>query len=261
MHDIDIRSSAVALLGSNKLSAVARKRRMAKRKVEKRVSHGIALVGGLYILASVFAPSRVPVADSPVKPVAALPTTLQWHAAGEVLDRQSDADSLKALRPWTLHNAQSSSAATLTRWHSIFKYATHYAITADLAAKIYDGAIGQSIEPELAFRLVKVESEFKTRAASPVGAVGLTQLMPATARDFEPNVTREDLMDPETNLRIGFKYLRALIREHKGNLSLALLVYNRGPLAVQTALSLGQDPTNGYERVVTRGYRGRGTLD
>ena len=131
----------------------------------------------------------------------------------------------------------------------------------ELATKVYDVAISQTIEPELGFRLVNVESEFKTRASSSVGAVGLTQLMLSTARGFEPNVTREELMDPETNLRIGFKYLRALIRENKGNLSLALLVYNRGPAAVQTALNAGLNPTNGYERVVTRGYRGRGTLD
>jgi len=108
---------------------------------------------------------------------------------------------------------------------------------------------------------VQVESRFNPRAGSPAGAVGLTQLMPATAREFHPGITREALLDPATNLRIGFRYLRALIREQKGDLRLALLVYNRGPVAVGQDLARGVDPTNGYEKVVMRGYRGRGVLD
>ena len=68
-------------------------------------------------------------------------------------------------------------------------------------------------------------------------------------------------MDPATNLRIGFRYLRTLIREQRGDLKLALLVYNRGPVAVAQDLARGVDPTNGYERVVMRGLRGRGVLD
>jgi len=151
--------------------------------------------------------------------------------------------------------------ATLDRWHRIYLFSTRYNISAELARKIYDTALRQKLEPELAFRVVNVESEFKTRALSPVGAIGLTQLMLATARGIEPNVTREALMDEETNLRIGFRYLRALIRENNNNLSLALLVYNRGPVAVQAALDIGENPTNGYDRVVTKGYRGRGILD
>jgi soluble lytic murein transglycosylase-like protein len=63
------------------------------------------------------------------------------------------------------------------------------------------------------------------------------------------------------NLRIGFKYLRALIRDYKGDLKLALLVYNRGPVAVERALAMGRNPANGYETIVTRGYRGNGTLE
>ena len=112
------------------------------------------------------------------------------------------------------------------------------------------------IEPELGFRLVRVESVFDPRAVSSAGALGLTQLMPGTARLFEPNVTRAQLLTPDVNLRIGFRYLRGL-----GDLKLALLVYNRGPIAVDRALSLGQSPSNGYESIVTKGYRGNGTLE
>ena len=151
--------------------------------------------------------------------------------------------------------------AQLARWNRIYTFSSKYAIGADLAADIYDIALAEGIEPELAYRLVRVESEFNERATSPVGAVGLTQLMVPTAKYFQKGITREHLYDRKTNLRIGFRYLRTLIGEYKGDVKLALLVYNRGPVAVQASRAQGVNPSNGYDRVVTKGYRGRGVVD
>jgi soluble lytic murein transglycosylase-like protein len=151
--------------------------------------------------------------------------------------------------------------AQLDRWHRIFSFSSQYRVGADLATSVYDIALAEGIEPELAFRLVRVESEFNERATSPVGAVGLTQLMLPTARYFQKGITRDQLYDRDTNLRIGFRYLRTLVRENKGNVQLALLVYNRGPQAVQNSRDQGLDPSNGYERVVMKGYKGRGVID
>jgi len=147
------------------------------------------------------------------------------------------------------------------RASAIIKYSSRYRIGADLAGSIFDIANAEGIDPEIAFRLVKLESDFNPRAASPVGALGLTQLMPATARHFDKGVTRERLFEPKTNLRIGFRYLRGLMNEYDGNVKLALLVYNRGPVAVRAALREGRNPTNGYDRILTRGYKGTGTID
>jgi soluble lytic murein transglycosylase-like protein len=149
----------------------------------------------------------------------------------------------------------------LDRANKIIAYSGKYHIGADLASSIYDVAMAEGIEPDLGFRLVRLESEFNERAVSPVGAVGLTQVMPATAQYFVKGATREKLYDRETNLRVGFRYLRTLIREYKGNLKIALLVYNRGPAAVDAALGMGLDPANGYDRIVMKGYHGRGTVD
>jgi soluble lytic murein transglycosylase-like protein len=149
----------------------------------------------------------------------------------------------------------------LDRANKIIAYSTKYHIAADLASSIYDVAMAEGIEPDLGFRLVRLESEFNERATSPVGAIGLTQVMPATAQYFVKGATREKLYDRETNLRVGFRYLRTLIREYKGNLKIALLVYNRGPAAVDAALGMGLDPANGYDRIVMKGYHGRGTVD
>jgi len=148
----------------------------------------------------------------------------------------------------------------LERWHRIFDYASQYDISVELASSIHDVAFSEGIEPELAFRLVRLESRFDTRATSPVGAVGLAQVMLPTARFFQKDITRERLYHPETNLRIGFRYLRGLIEEYNGDVRLALLTYNRGPVAVQLALRNGQDPSNGYDRILMKGYNGTGLI-
>ena len=149
----------------------------------------------------------------------------------------------------------------LERWNRIFAFSNRYSINAALAGAIHDVAVAEGIEPELAFRLVRIESEFKETATSHVGAVGLTQVMPATAKYFDRSVTRERLYNRETNLRIGFRYLRGLIRENEGDVRMALLVYNRGPVAVNKARRAGINPSNGYDRKVLAGYRGDGVLD
>ncbi|MCC6318362.1 MAG: transglycosylase SLT domain-containing protein [Gemmatimonadaceae bacterium] len=151
--------------------------------------------------------------------------------------------------------------AHLERWNRIFGYAREYRIASDLSASIYDTAVIEGIDPELAFPLVKLESGFDERATSPVGATGLTQLMLATAREYDKSLTKESLYDRETNLRIGFRYLRSLIKWQRGDVQMALLAYNRGPAAVITARELDLDASNGYDRVLLKGYRGRGVLD
>jgi soluble lytic murein transglycosylase-like protein len=151
--------------------------------------------------------------------------------------------------------------AQLDRMKRIIQYSSRYQIGADLAGSIVDIALAEGIDPELAFRLVQRESDFNPRATSPVGAVGLTQLMPGTARYFVKGITRERLYEPTVNLRIGFRYLRGLIAEYRGDVKLALLVYNRGPVPVGNALAEGRDPSNGYDRYVTRGYKGKGVVD
>ncbi len=76
--------------------------------------------------------------------------------------------------------------------------------------------------------LMRQESSFNPRARSYVGATGLMQLMPTTARGIEPDVTLEQLRDPETNIRIGTHYLSFLYRRYKGNLVYSFAGYNAG---------------------------------
>ena len=150
--------------------------------------------------------------------------------------------------------------AQYERAAKIMQYSNKYGVTAGMATKVFDASLREGIDPELAFRLVRLESEFNEHAISKVGAVGLTQLMPSTARLFEKGVTREHLFNGETNLRIGFRYLRTLLDMYKGNVNLALLAYNRGEDAVWRDVRAGIDPGNGYDRWVMRDYKGKGLM-
>src|SRR5436853_3538611 len=151
--------------------------------------------------------------------------------------------------------------ARYERADRIIQFSSRFAIPANLAAHVLDASMAEGIDPELAFRLVKLESDFNPHATSSVGAVGLTQMMLGTARYYERGITKEKLYDPTTNLRIGFRYLRGLIGEYHGDAKLALLVYNRGEVAVRNALHAGVDPSNGYDRILTKGYKGKGVVD
>jgi soluble lytic murein transglycosylase-like protein len=138
----------------------------------------------------------------------------------------------------------------MARLQAVIRHSASHNIPADLAADIFDIARAEGIDPALAFSLVRVESGFRRTAISAKGAVGLTQLMPSTAYYVEPGLGYADLLDRRTNLRIGFRYLNRLIRYYNGDVSLALLAYNRGPTRVDEIREAGGDPSNGYSHAV-----------
>jgi soluble lytic murein transglycosylase-like protein len=143
----------------------------------------------------------------------------------------------------------------LERANAIIDYSSRYQIPADLAAAIYDIALSEGLDPALGFRLVKVESDFKRTARSSMAALGYTQLQLATARFYDSTLTEARLLDRDTNLRIGFRFLQDLLKHFDGDMNLALLAYNRGPGRVEEILAQGGDPKNGYDDAVLKGYR------
>ena len=97
------------------------------------------------------------------------------------------------------------------------------ASVAHLAAK-YD------VSPSLIEAMVWQESRWRTNARSPVGARGLAQLMPGTARDLGVNPD-----DPHANLEGGVRYLRQQLDTFDGDVEKALAAYNAGPMRVARA--------------------------
>jgi soluble lytic murein transglycosylase-like protein len=129
-------------------------------------------------------------------------------------------------------------------------FSGEFRIPANRAMQVYDIALAEDVNPELAFNLVRVESGFRRTAVSSVGAIGYTQVRPSTARWLDPTVETRDLFDPEINLHLGFRYFRYLLDEYNGDTRLALLAYNRGPGRVGGLLRSGIDPANGYAKAV-----------
>lgn len=136
----------------------------------------------------------------------------------------------------TTLSAAESSAATRSRATSltpgkiaVVTDATDTSRAVPFQSLIESAARKYGVRPALLAALVKQESNFNPNAQSGVGAKGLTQLMDATARGL--GVT--DAFDPAQSLDGGARFLGGLLKQFKGNESLALAAYNAGPGAVQ----------------------------
>ena len=108
-------------------------------------------------------------------------------------------------------------------------------VTGSAAPQAYTAAVDyladlNGISPALLEALVWQESRWRAGARSPVGAIGLAQLMPGTARDLQVNPH-----DPHANLAGGARYLRQQLDRFGGDVELALAAYNAGPGRVQRA--------------------------
>ncbi|WP_373048464.1 lytic transglycosylase domain-containing protein [Vulgatibacter sp.] len=106
------------------------------------------------------------------------------------------------------------------------------------AAAVVREARAAGLDPLLVAAVIEVESTYRNYAVSPVGAVGLMQVMPATGAWFgeklgKPRTGREELFDPERNIELGVHYLADLKRRF-GRMDIALLAYNAGPARAQT---------------------------
>ncbi|CUS37410.1 lytic transglycosylase domain-containing protein [Candidatus Nitrospira nitrificans] len=95
------------------------------------------------------------------------------------------------------------------------------------------------VDPFLVAAIIREESQYDRRAVSRVGAIGLMQVMPATANAVAqqhrlPSLSREDLFDQETNIRIGARYVEQLFTQFSGNVVQVIAAYNAGPIVVGT---------------------------
>jgi len=88
---------------------------------------------------------------------------------------------------------------------------------------------GGSAEPSLLFAIVRQESAFSPVATSRVGARGLMQLMPKTAKSLKVN----NAFDPQQNVDAGVRHLKTLLNNFGGDIALSLAAYNAGEMAVQ----------------------------
>jgi soluble lytic murein transglycosylase len=110
--------------------------------------------------------------------------------------------------------------------------------------------IGHPVERSLVFGLSRQESEFDPRAGSKVGAQGLMQLMPGTAklvaRQYRlPYAPAKLTGDPSYNVRLGAAHLADLVNDYNGSYVLTLVAYNAGPRRVREWVAEYGDPRGG----------------
>lgn len=103
-------------------------------------------------------------------------------------------------------------------------------VPAQYASALAQAAASANISPALLAALVWQESRWNAQAVSRKGAIGLAQLMPATARTLGVNPS-----DPIANLNGGARYLRQLLNQFDGDVEKALAAYNAGAARVRSA--------------------------
>jgi len=99
----------------------------------------------------------------------------------------------------------------------------------EIVKVVNDIAPGYNIEPRLILAVIQQESNFKSKALSHKGAMGLMQLIPATAKRFGVKNT----WDEKQNITGGTRYLAWLLKKYQGNVAFALAGYNAGENAVK----------------------------
>lgn len=108
--------------------------------------------------------------------------------------------------------------------------ADHRSVSAsEVDRYINEAAARHHVDPNLVRALVKVESNFNPRALSNKGAMGLMQLMPATARMYD----LRNPFDAAQNVDAGVRHLKGLLKNFGGDVSLSLAAYNAGQGAVE----------------------------
>lgn len=144
-------------------------------------------------------------------------------------------------------------------------YPLKYSEYVEKYAKKYD------IDPYMVYAIIKAESNFDENARSTSNAVGLMQIMEATAietaKKMDLEVTEEDLFNPELNINIGLKYFTSLLDKYNDNYYLAIIAYNAGignvdkwieeGIIKEDASDIENVPfkeTNNYVRKILRDY-------
>ena len=117
------------------------------------------------------------------------------------------------------------------------------------------------VRPSLALAVAETESNFRPHVVSHAGAVGIMQIMPATAFGFY-KTGRAALFDPGTNIRIGVRFLDHLIKKYNGRIDLALSHYNGGSAVMKNGSARVLPYTRDYvSRVLARSRHYKNAVD
>ncbi len=146
----------------------------------------------------------------------------------------------------------STRADWMTRSFSPGASAVSGRVPANIDQLVEEAASRFQVDPELIHAIIRVESDYDPQAVSSKGAMGLMQLIPATAQRFGV----ANPFDPKQNLEGGVNYLKYLLDLFGGDLPLSLAAYNAGEHTVQRSGGIPAIPeTQNYVRKVTNIYQ------
>jgi len=203
-------------------------------------------------LKQAYAPANfyLPVSASTLDEVAALPAI---QRAGELYALERAPDARREWQ-WALDEMTAKQLAAATQLAYQWRWYDRALVTAAKAgdwndldvrfplayrAEIVNFAKQIGLNPAWAYAIMRQESNFMADAKSSVGAIGLMQLMPNTARIFAKfNVNEYELLDSATNINLGTQYLKQLAGWYNGNLVMATAAYNLGPTRLKKWLPL-----------------------
>lgn len=122
-------------------------------------------------------------------------------------------------------------------------YARGLTLTGLFPIPPYSPTGGFTIDPSLVYAFVRIETRFQPNAVSPVGAMGLMQLMPKTARSLGGASAEDDLLEPEYNMALGQRYIARMLKNYNGSIVQTAAAYNAGPgkVTAWTAARIGKE--------------------
>ena len=174
----------------------------------------------------------------------------EWNAATGKMSPAELAQAALLAKRWGWYERAIMTAAQGEHWDDLeLRFPTPY------RKQVTDNARRQQLDPSWVYGVMRQESAFMVDAKSSAGALGLMQLMPATADHTArlldwPRRSTQDLLTPTDNIQLGSAYLRHILDSFRGNQMLATAAYNAGPGRVRQWLPASTAPADQWVEAI-----------
>jgi len=152
-----------------------------------------------------------------------------WWSVVRRFNKKDLLVAAKIAQQWRWHKQAILAVSQVKEWDDL---ALRFPI--EHQVKINENAKLQDLEPMIIYGLIRRESLFDEQANSPVGALGLMQIMPKTGKQVAKTLqmswhSKKDLLNVPVNVRFGTFYYKQMLEKFAGNFALAAAAYNAGP--------------------------------